>query len=109
MWLVLSKKIQVSFHLLTFKLRVCEPSLDINQSNCCIVFLVLGWNGQKSILSKSLEEDRKRSNEKSLDDEYDDEFDQGRVRPLIFTETVSFFSTDFYIDNKTLIVLIVDL
>lgn len=44
-----------------------------------MLFIVVGWDGQKSLLSKSMDDDRKRMNAKSLDEEYDDEFDEGRV------------------------------
>lgn len=43
------------------------------------ILLVLGWGGQKSVLSRSMEDDGKRSSERTLDEEYDAEFDQGRV------------------------------
>ncbi|CAL8072702.1 unnamed protein product [Orchesella dallaii] len=43
---------------------------------------IVGWDGQKSLLSRSLEEDRKRSNAQSLDEDYDNEFDQGRTKKV---------------------------
>lgn len=43
-----------------------------------ICFLVIGWNGEQSLLSKSIDDERKELSRKSREG-YDDELDQGRV------------------------------
>lgn len=48
-------------------------------------FVVVGWNGQQTVLSKSLNENRRRLHEKTKDELMDEEFDQGRVREISLT------------------------